>query len=553
MSAFIWWWTLSSSICSIIAALVARGAFGTGSTQLIHLAFIVYWISLGLVQWKVLTPYISNAYVWGLVTIVGGIISSFLLAAGWALALGFYFRNVTSLFGSSNTTSGDFLISSTLAILFLFGSGFLLGWLQKLVLQSSVSPVNINYIAWTSGFTWLLAIPLSGILYFSLARYHPFFYILLVTILAILTNLVKGSLIRQILSDRELLSEDILSRKTIPLISILLAVALSFVYPIRYKILESTGFTDALHKMVSEGQINPKKYLDAGGNPNGRSKYNHSLLHTATWKENLPLIESLIERGADINIRDSDRETPLHKAKSRSTAQLLLTNGAEVNARNKNGNTPLHSMWRLNLEVVEILLKYGADPNIQGFNKKTPLYYVRNYEQAKLLLENNANPNVQDKYGNTPLHAIYGVRQLEISEKLKIAEVLIQYGANINIKDKQGNTPLYNTSSFQLAKSLVDAGANVNIRSNSGYTVLHNISKKDVAELLIENGADVNARDDRGETPLHRAAGRAEIMKVLIENGADVNAKNKQGNTPLDLTNNKESVKLLIDNGANHR
>jgi len=104
MSAFIWWWTLSSSLCLLIASIVARGAFGTGgtgSTQLINIAFVVYWILLGLMQWKVLTPYISNAYVWGLVTIVGGIASSILLAAGWALAFGFALRNA-SLFRSSN-------------------------------------------------------------------------------------------------------------------------------------------------------------------------------------------------------------------------------------------------------------------------------------------------------------------------------------------------------------------------------------------------------------------------------------------------------------------
>ncbi|WP_036487969.1 ankyrin repeat domain-containing protein [Myxosarcina sp. GI1] len=459
MSAFIWLWVLSSSLCSIITAVIARNAFGTGSSQLIQIAFVVYWISLGLVQWKVLNPYISNAYIWGLVTIVGGIISSFLLVAGWAVALGFFLRNVSFPFGSSNSSSGNFLISSILAILFLFGSGFLLGWLQKLALQSSISSVNINYIAWITGFTWLLAAPLLGIVYFSLARYHPFSYILLVTIFAIFANLVQGSVIRQILSSNGLISEDILSRKMIAYILIVLIIAFSFAYPIRYRILEAIGFTEVLHGAVIDGKINAQKYLDGGGNPNGLDKYQNSLLHSATRKENLPLIELLIARGADINIRDKDRETSLHKAKSRETAELLLANGAKVNAQSKNGNTPLHYIRTLDLEVVEVLLKYGADPNIAGFGGKTPLYSVRNCKQAKILLENGANPNVQNKEKNTPLHTIFRVEQIETSEKLKIAEVLIHYGADVNAKDNRGKTPLNYSNKKEIDELLIENGA----------------------------------------------------------------------------------------------
>jgi ankyrin repeat protein len=552
MSAFIWWWTLSSSLCLIITAIIARSAFGGDSTQLIPIAFIVYWISLGLVQWKVLNRYISNAYAWGLVTIVGGIISSFLLVAGWALAFGFLLRNFSLSLGGSNPSTGDFLISSILAIIFLFSSGFLLGWLQKLVLQSSIATSNINnYIVWITGFLWLLNAPLLTIVYFSLARYNPLIYILLVTIFAIFANLLKGSAIRQILSSQGLISEDILSGKTIVQILLVSLVSLGFAYPIRYRILEKIGFTEVLHEAVMNGKINAKKYLDGGGNPNGISKYNRALLHTAAWKENLSLIELLIKKGANINIQDNDRETPLHKAESRSAAELLLKNGANPNARNKNGGTPLHSMWTLDLEVVEVLLKYGAKPNIADFWGKTPLHYLRNSEQAKILLENGANPNVQDKEKNTPLHTIFRIEQIETSEKLKIAAVLIQYGANINVQNKQGSAPLHGVGSSQLAKLLIDAGADVNVRDNIGRTVLHDAYKKDVVELLLTHGADVNAKDNRGETPLHNHARSKEIVKVLIENGADVNAKDNQSKTPLhNHAGSKEIVKVLIENGA---
>ena len=519
MSAFILWWTIGSSFCSIVAAIVARGAFGTGSTQLIHTAFIVYWILLGLVQWKILTPYISNAYVWGLVTIVGGIVSSFLLAVGCFLAFGFIIRNSSLFHNSSN--GGDFLISLIIVIVFLFGSGFLLGWMQKLVLQNSI-PINPNYIAWISSYIWLFTTPLLAIVYFLLAKYYPGFYILLVTTISIVANLVEASVIKQILSEYGLLLDDALSIKMIARFFALLTIALIFTYPVRYKILEKIGFTEVLHTAIVKGEIDAQKYLDGGGNPNGLSTYGSSLLHSATRKGNLPLMKLLIDRGTDINIKGNRQETPLHKAKDKSTAELLLTNGAEVNARNQEGNTPLHSMWRLDLDVVEVLLKYGADPNVAGFDGRTPLYYVRNSEQAKLLLENGANPNVKDKdrYKYSPLEIILRAEKIEISEKIEIAKALIDYGADVNLKNTIGNT------------------------------LLHKTYDRAIGKLLIENGADVNARNNQGKTPLHYAIRREENAKLLIENGADVNTKDNEGKTPIDYAEKQKIIELLIENGA---
>ena len=57
---------------------------------------------------------------------------------------------------------------------------------------------------------------------------------------------------------------------------------------------------------------------------------------------------------------------------------LLDDNEADVNTRNINGQTPLHfAVEAQSYTMIEVLLKYGADPNIQdqldiGFN--TPMH-----------------------------------------------------------------------------------------------------------------------------------------------------------------------------------
>jgi len=118
-----------------------------------------------------------------------------------------------------------------------------------------------------------------------------------------------------------------------------------------------------------------------------------------------------------------------------------LARGAAVNARNKDGNTPLHwATFSGQTEAAELLIKYGAEVNVRDKNGRTPLHWAArsgDTEIAEMLLNHGAGVNARDEYGWTPLGVAAALGCT------KTAEVLIKYGAEVNAEDKGGRTPLH--------------------------------------------------------------------------------------------------------------
>ncbi|MFZ8811217.1 MAG: ankyrin repeat domain-containing protein [Pyrobaculum sp.] len=118
----------------------------------------------------------------------------------------------------------------------------------------------------------------------------------------------------------------------------------------------------------------------------------------------------------------------------------LLDAGADPNMRNDLRETPLHyAAMEGHAEVVKMLLKHGANPNVRDFLGYTPLHYAAAYGRAevvKLLLEHGANPSLKTVSGDTPLH--YVAEGCEAGA----AELLLKHGADPTAKNAKGETPV---------------------------------------------------------------------------------------------------------------
>ncbi|HBE56113.1 MAG TPA: hypothetical protein DDW56_00905, partial [Cyanobacteria bacterium UBA11366] len=72
-------------------------------------------------------------------------------------------------------------------------------------------------------------------------------------------------------------------------------------------------------------------------------------------------------KGADINAKDANGDTLLHKElyykyyKDDEIAKLLIAKGADINAQNNDGYTPLRlALQNNNKEIAELLKSHGA-------------------------------------------------------------------------------------------------------------------------------------------------------------------------------------------------
>jgi ankyrin repeat protein len=147
-----------------------------------------------------------------------------------------------------------------------------------------------------------------------------------------------------------------------------------------------------------------------------------------------------------------------------------------------------------------------------------------NLAMVELLLRLGADPNVQDAGGHTPLYCV--ANECRTSEGGIVVRALAKGGADVNANDGVKRcTALHMAArrgNVEVAEALLDCGAEIDARDSLGETPLRrsvNCNNPQVASLLLARGADVHSIGSKGLTPL--LAARSSAMKqVLLARGA---------------------------------
>jgi ankyrin repeat protein len=310
--------------------------------------------------------------------------------------------------------------------------------------------------------------------------------------------------------------------------------------------------------------------LKKGAHVNARDENGNTPLINAADGCSIEIVELLVSNGADVNAKDSKYgDTPLLKALcsgQKGVVSLLVSNNADVNATNKAGRSPLYEalLWDNKIDCIELLISKGADVNAKEAEEgRTPLILATagNIAVVQLLVKKGAEINAKMDNGKTPLSWALDRCQIET------AAFLIANGADVNAEDRSGNTPLslalekdyqHEKVFVPMVELLISKGANINSQEKGLKNPLiwaWRGNHGEIVKLLVTKGADVNTRDFHGWTPLTWAAaeGHAEIAQWLVSKGADINVKAKFGETPLSwaLKNgHKDTEEFLKANGG---
>ena len=237
-----------------------------------------------------------------------------------------------------------------------------------------------------------------------------------------------------------------------------------------------------------EGDIESAEKLLAAGAPiDQQTEYGWTALLTAVNNRNYRLAKLLIERGANVNLANKGGWTPLYLAAD--------------NRNIEGGDYPVPKPDMDQLELIELLLQKGADPNarvkdntltrtiftMQWFYENGATAFVRAAQSSDtalmtLLLKHGADPKIPTAQGDTALTAAAGIGWVD--------GVTYERSSQENL---------------QAVRMLLDLGLDPNAANNEGRTPLMGAALKgrtDVIQLLVDRGAKLDTRD-RGSRDTH--------------------------------------------------
>lgn len=279
-----------------------------------------------------------------------------------------------------------------------------------------------------------------------------------------------------------------------------------------------------------------------------------SLLHLAARLGSLPIVELLVDAGADVNLHWEGCGTPVTAAcrgGNSEIVQFLLRNGASAKRLSDKGPSPLH--WMIMFEedeleqMVGLLQSHSGEINV--FSKEVvelrehsirfvfkPIHFAvqaRYYKLVEVFLKAGAatrggiltpldlavslgfpelttllldhspssglqSPLLHQGLSNNVQSLLQHGNQVRSQVKSTLEIVLTSNFSDINVSDQDGITPL--------AHAIADCSCAINL---------------DQLEVLIDHGADLNVPADRVVNILgRRNDGRGgRIMKLLLSSG----------------------------------
>ncbi|KAJ5710917.1 hypothetical protein N7488_005073 [Penicillium malachiteum] len=288
----------------------------------------------------------------------------------------------------------------------------------------------------------------------------------------------------------------------------------------------------------------------------------HDLAEGATWWNVHQALPYLIEKGANLEQRNHDGETPLDIALDfgrykgvfcKDAVEILLDNGADVNAVNNNGRSCIAKAGT-DIDLIKILLAHGAQVSPAAIFSAIELGNVELLEfflsQGDLANERRPDPGTAGRINpldrtRIPVTEVYPLFHAATYKPpslgpIKDLDLTPLRGPMMSALLKNGADP-YATfvklhrvedNCFKDEDEFSELDSSEDKWKPETCTVIHEILKAgDICEPLLElPSLQLESRDSQGCT-LILCTSRTERLQRLIDRGAEISAQDNSGQT----------------------
>lgn len=285
--------------------------------------------------------------------------------------------------------------------------------------------------------------------------------------------------------------------------------------------------TEYLHKKETVNNINE---LDDDG---------YTLLKYAVMSEDYDEVKSLLENGADPNMKMAENRIVLHWA----------------------------LQYGISTKIIDLLIKYGGDINTIASHKLRPLDMINencSVDYLKHMFELGAMCNGESLIRSFARNA----------DSIECIKYLIEKGFSLDARDKNDFNAtceaICNNSSNEFLDQYLSLGGNPNEKYHGIPCLFSDIEEYnnekrikgyyiERLKILFNHGADINIMNSNGKTAIMYACKfchRIEMLDFLLKYNPDLSLKDTEGKNAYDYLNEnenltereKESIRFLLMN-----
>jgi ankyrin repeat protein len=292
-----------------------------------------------------------------------------------------------------------------------------------------------------------------------------------------------------------------------------------------------------------------------------------SALHWASELGHDKVVQMLLSRDADVNIKGRNRSNPLQAAIDRGyeeIVQMLLDKGADfrakgVDPRNRHSWNALYvASSKGYRNIVQMLLGKGADVNAAFGENGSALQAASaggHHNIVRMLLDKGAGVNAQGGDHGNALQA--ALREGHV----KVVQILLDRGADLDAHGSMSGNALQEASYRgyeKIVQILLDKDVHESVESGDhGKALLAALYEghAQVVRLFLDRGTHANAETGPHSSILYAASSRdrENDVQILLDRAINFNIRDKEYGRVLQeaaYLGHDKTVQMLLDRGA---